>query len=274
MRALAGLGLVTATGTGDYQGTPLARHLLRDSGRLHGHALMSGQEYYEAWSELDSVLRTGKSAYELRHGRDLWARLSDDEDLATSFNRTMRWNMERTLAEILDLYSFPERGIIADLGAGDGALSATLLRRYPGLRAIVFEQPSAVCHSSRAMRAQGLADRCEFIGGSFLDAVPQGADLYLLKSVIHNWDDATAVRILSNCRDAMSPDNRLILIERARFDGDPLEVAVRDLAMLVLFGSHDRTSKEYGELMRQAGLRVICTAMGPSGICVLEAGAA
>jgi len=185
----------------------------------------------------------------------------------------MRWNMERVLGEILGLYCFPETGVIADLGAGDGTLSAGLLKRHPGLRAIVFEQPSVIDQARQAMRAQGLTDRCEFVAGSFLEEVPAGADLYLLKSVIHDWDDTAAVRILQNCREGMgygSSGGRLLVIERAMSDHDPLGAAMRDLTMLVLFGSRDRTSEEYEELMRRAGLQVGYNATGQSGICVLE----
>jgi hypothetical protein len=271
MRALAGIGLVTVTETGDYQGTELGSQLQFDAGGLRGQALMSGRQYYEAWAELDFALRTGRSAFEKRHGADLWATMSASAEVAASFTRTMRWNMERALPEILDLYSFPETGIVADLGAGDGTLCAGLLVRFPGLRAIILEQASVIGQVRQAMRDRGLADRCNILEGSFLERVPRGADLYILKSVVHNWDDDAAVRILANCREAMSSGARLLVIERAMKETDLLGAAVRDLTMLVLFGSMDRTTGEYRELVERAGFRVTRVAAGPSGICVLEA---
>lgn len=271
MRALIGIGMVTVTETGDYRGTELSSQLQRDNGRLRGEALMSGKEYYEAWAELDFALCTGHSAFKRRYGSDLWATMSAGTDVAASFTRTMRWNMERALPEILELYPFPETGVIADLGAGDGTLCAGLLTQSPGLRAIILEQQSVIGQTRQAMQERGLADRCDLVEGNFLERVPPGADLYILKSVIHNWDDAAAMRILANCRGAMGPGARLLVIERAMQEADQLGAAVRDLTMLVLFGSRDRTAEEYRELMERAGFRVTHTAAGSSGICVLEA---
>ncbi len=271
LRALEGLGLVEAAGENAYRGTALLEPLRSGTGSLYGHALMAGAEYYEAWSELDYALRTGDSAFEHRHGHDLWRHFDRDDDAAASFARTMRLNTERFLEEILGLYDFPRGGVVADLGAGDGTLLAELLTRRPGLRGVAFEQPAAIAIARQTMADRGVADRCELVAGDFLAEVPRGADVYLIKSVIHNWNDESALRILRNCRAALGERGRLLLIERARKADDVLEAAIRDLAMLVLLGGQSRSAEEYEELLRRAGLSVERTLTAPSGFCLFEA---
>ncbi|WP_285583872.1 methyltransferase [Actinoallomurus iriomotensis] len=271
MRALEGLGLVEPAGENAYRGTELIELLRRGTGSLYGHALMAGAEYYEAWSELDYALRTGDSAFEHRYGRDLWHHLGGDDDAAVSFARTMRSNTERFLEEILKLYDFPDDGVVADLGAGDGTLLAELLVRSPKLRGIAFEQSATVGIARQTMEDRAVADRCEFVAGDFLAEVPRGADIYVIKSVIHNWNDEAALRILRNCRASVGEHGRLLLIERALKIDDALEAAIRDLAMLVLLGGQSRSVGEYEALLRRAGYAVERTLTAPSGFCLLEA---
>lgn len=270
MRALEGLGLVESAGKNGYRGTELSGLLRRDGGSLHGYALMAGAEYYEAWSDLDHALRTGESAFEHRHGYDLWRHFASEDRAAVSFAHTMRLNTQRFLDEILGLYEFPDEGVIADIGTGDGTLLAELLARYPKLRGIAFEQPAHIAMARRTLEDRGVAERCEFMAGDFLEAVPEDADLYVIKSVIHNWNDESAVRILRNCRNAIG-DGRLILIERALKADDVLGAALRDLTMLVLLGGQSRSVEEYGTILREAGFSVLRTTTRESGFCLLEA---
>jgi orsellinic acid C2-O-methyltransferase len=269
--ALHNLGLVEPASDGNWRGTAMTRHLRRDTGSLYGHALMAGNLYYEAWADLDFSLCTGRSAFERRHGGSLWDRLGADQETAAAFTRTMRWNTERTVGALLGLYPFHSSGLIADIGAGDGTVTAALLTRFPGMRAIVFEQPSVLESTRRSVQEQGLCERCSFVAGDFLDGVPEGADLYLLKSVIHNWDDIAALRILRNCRQAMAGTARLLLIEHAADTADPVGSAMRDMIMLVLFGSQDRTAGEYSRLLAAAGFEVKPPLSGPAGLRLLEA---
>ncbi|MFI6402043.1 methyltransferase [Streptomyces sp. NPDC050548] len=272
LSALRALGLVEPAGTGGHRATELGALLRRDSGALYGHALMSGDDYYEAWKCLDHSLRTGRSAFRHRFGQSLWERFADDEEVAAAYTRSMRWNTGHALAEILDLYRFPDSGVVADLGSGDGTLTIGLLSRFPGLRAVVVEQPSVIEHTRRTLTEQGLADRCEFVAGDIRSSVPRGADLYLLKSVIHNFGDDEALGILRTCRDALDTDARLLVVEHTWDTTDALRSAVRDMTMLVLFGSQDRDAKTYADLVERAGLTVLGNEVGPTGICVVESG--
>jgi hypothetical protein len=270
LSTLQKIGLVE-TGGGTYRNTPMARHLRKDTGALYGHALMAGKVYYEAWANLDFALLTGRSAFERSHGDSLWAYLDHDAEAAAAFTRTQGWNTERFISEIVDLYPFPRSGVLADLGAGDGTLVATLLKRFPDLRAIVLEQPSVIETTRRSLSEHDVEERCTFKAGSFLEEVPPGGDLYLLKSVIHNWDDASALRILRNCREAMTDQSRLLLIEHAADETDPASSAVPDITMLVLFGSLDRTVADYDQLLTRGGFTVSRKWSGSVGLRLLQA---
>jgi orsellinic acid C2-O-methyltransferase len=269
--ALQNLGLVEPATDSRWRGTAMTRHLRRDTGSLYGHALMAGNLYYEAWADLDFSLCTGRSAFERRHGGSLWDHLDADQEAAAAFTRTMRWNTERTIDALLDIYPFQSSGVLADIGAGDGTVTTALLTRFPGMRAIVFEQRSVLENTRRSVQERGLGERCTFVAGDFLDGVPEGADLYLLKSVIHNWDDTAALHILRNCRRAMAGDARLLLVEHAVDTADPVGSAMRDMIMLVLFGSQDRTAGEYSRLLTVAGFDVKPALSGPAGLRLLEA---
>lgn len=271
LSALRDLGLVEAVGEHSYRNTPMARHLRKETGSLYGHALMAGRAYYQCWADLDYSLLTGRSAFEHSHGDTLWGYLDRDAETAAAFTRTQGWNSERFVSEIVELYPFPESGVIADLGAGDGTVVAALLKRFPRLRTIVFEQPSVLENARHLLSGQGLEKRCIFRSGSFLEEVPKGGDLYLLKSVIHNWDDDCALRILRNCREAMPDRARLLLIEHAVDEADQVPTAVRDMMMLVLFGSRDRTVADYSQLLARAGFTVSRKWSGSGGLHILQA---
>ncbi|GAA1949591.1 methyltransferase [Kitasatospora viridis] len=268
--ALQRIGLVEAVGAGEFKATPMMRHLRSGTGGLHGHALMAGKIYYDVWADLDHTLRTGGSAFD-HHGGSLWDHLAKEPETAAAFTRTMNWNTGRILDELTALYPFPETGIIADLGAGEGTVTAGLAERLPGAGFVVFEQPSVIGNTRRALAELGVADRCSFVSGDFLEQVPPGADLYLLKSVLHNWGDPAADRILRNCRAAMAGRGRLLVIEHAADSVDPVAAAMRDMIMLVLFGGRDRTVGEYGALLEAAGFEVSRTWSGSAGLRLLEA---
>ncbi|MFF3868054.1 methyltransferase [Micromonospora sp. NPDC001898] len=268
--ALEGLGIVRCEPDGTYRVTPLGRLLRRDTGSLHGQALMSGDEYYGAWQELDHCLLTGESAFHARHGRGLWEMAAGKPDLAAGFARTMRWNSARALSEILALYDFTAARLVVDLGAGDATLLCGVLARYPKARGLAVEQGSMAAHAAATVREAGLDERCAVQTGDIRRAVPSGGDVYILKSVIHNWPDAAAVDILRTVRDVMPAGSQLLLVEKAHDSADP-QAALRDLTMMVLFAGQDRTPDEYHALLTRAGFTPSAPRLGSSGMCLIAA---
>ena len=156
--------------------------------------------------------------------------------------------------------------LVVDVGGGRGQLLATILERYPRLRGILFEQPHVLEGARQTFDAAGLVDRCELVGGSFFDAVPAGGDAYVLRGVIPGFEDDQAAAILTNCRRAMAPGARVLLVERyvATDPHEALPVLISDLEMLVNVGGRERTTDEYAALLARGGFRLAQTiSLGP-----------
>jgi SAM-dependent methyltransferase len=162
--------------------------------------------------------------------------------------------------------------LIVDVGGGHGLLLSTILRRAPEARGVVFDLPSVVTDAETTFKAAGVADRCSAEGGSFLEHVPGGGDAYVLKNIIHDWDDASAVTILRNIRTAIAPGGKLLLLEMvlperaSSFLGFQL-----DLEMLVTVGGKERTRAEYANLLARAGFRLTDVVGTVTPISIVEA---
>ena len=172
---------------------------------------------------------------------------------------------------MLEAYDFSGVGVLADIGGGNGSTLVSVLRRYPRMRGIVFDLPGVVERAGTEVQAAGFADRCRVVGGSFLESVPDGADAYLLRHILHNWDDERAVAILRNVRPAMRAGARLLVVERVIPPGnEPMFGMLMDLTMLVVHGGRERTEEEFRSLFETAGFtlsRVVPTA---SDVSVIE----
>ena len=183
---------------------------------------------------------------------------------------------QREAADVVAAYDFAGLRELVDVGGGSGVLLEAILRATPALRGVLVDRPEAVERARRATRRMPAStDRCECVVGDFFDAVPPGADAYLLSRVIHDWDDADARRILATCREAMPVGARLLLVEaivpeRAQ---DGPEAVRMDLHMLMLFSARERTEAQYRRLLADAGfeLRRAVPTGSPAGLSVLEA---
>jgi len=182
-------------------------------------------------------------------------------DEAAVFDEAMGSFTAMTAIAVAGAYDFSSMRKVVDVGGGQGALLAGILRANPKLHGVVFDLPRLADGARRAIAASGVADRLEFAGGDFFEAVPPGADAYMLKHVIHDWDDAKATRILATCRAAMGPETKLMIVEGVyppRIDGSPeSEGAARnDVNMMVCTGGRQRSEAEFRELYAAAGLRL------------------
>jgi hypothetical protein len=176
---------------------------------------------------------------------------------------------------VLRAYDFPRYAVMVDVGGGHGTLLAAILAAYPGTRGILFDLPPVVAGAHAILEHFGVADRCEVIGGDCFVSVPAGGDLYVMKAIIHDWDDARALAILRNCRAVMPTHGRLLLVERVLPDAMEAsarcrDVAFSDLNMLVLAGGQERTESEFRALLGRAGFRLARVVPAPP-LCVLEA---
>jgi hypothetical protein len=172
----------------------------------------------------------------------------------------------------LAAYDFGRFGVVVDVGGGRGALLAALLKAHPSLEGVLFDQEHVVVDAEALFESAGVADRCRIVGGSFFQSVPPGGDAYVLKSIVHDWEDEEALAILQTCRSAMGDDAVLLLLERDLGLPNAAPAAkLSDLNMLVAPGGRERTVEEYAALFDRSGLRLAGSTPTPSGHLVIEA---
>lgn len=274
LRALVGFGVVARTADGWYSTTPRGRWLERSRvGGLHARALLIRRLWYPAWAGLAHSVRTGETAFEHTFGSSLFDYLADHPDTAPVFDQTMAESTRVTAAEVADAYDARWAGTIVDLGGGTGALLAEILARHPQARGILVETPAVAERARAHLQSAGDVDaRCDVREGDFFVDVPSGADLYLLSWILHDWPDSQAVQILSNCRGAMSPDGRLLVVEAVLPEApQPTNATLYDLHMMAVAGGRERTEDKYDELLAAAGLERTATIPTPGLRSVLEA---
>ncbi len=265
LRALASLGLFAETADGAFTLTRSARLLQSNAaGSLRSVAILYGEEWvWQAYGRMLYSVQSGRSAFEQIHGHSMYDYLHDHPAAETAFNDAMTAFSAQEVAAILAGYDFSGIGTLVDVGGGQGALLSALLLAHPHLSAVLFDQPAVVAESGPVLAAAGLTTRVSCAAGDFFAEVPAGGDLYLLKSVLHNWDDAAYTKILRSCRRAMADHARLLVIERVVPPGnDPAEAKLFDINMLVMLGGQERTEREHRRLFEAAGFdltRIIAT---------------
>lgn len=219
------------------------------------------ESHWRPWGHLLHSVRTGETAFHHTHGMDLFDYLAAHPAAAALFNEGMAGNSPAHARLVATTYDFSRADLVVDVAGGRGRLLATILEQYPRLRGILFEQPQVIGGARQLLEESEVSDRCDFVGGSFFDAVPPGGDVYVLRNIIHDWQDDEAIAILTTCGRAMTGRARLVLVER-EIATDPraaLVVHHSDLEMLVNVGGRERTTAEYSALLRSSGLRVTRT---------------
>jgi hypothetical protein len=231
---------------------------LRPMARLGGHPL-----HWQAWGNLLHSVRTGQPAFDSVHGMSFFDALAADATLTRTFHGVLAQldDVDRDVADALDLTAC---GSLVDVGGGAGGLARRIVAVNPGVSVILFD-------ASHALALAPSNPRIEPVAGNFLDNVPRGADTYVLKFVLHDWDDARAIRILRNCRVAMPAHGRVFVIEVVVPDGTtPSAAKKHDLNMLVLTGGRERRLDEYRSLFSAAGLELGRTTFTRSGVAILS----
>lgn len=274
LRALASVGVFTEVAEGVYGQSSLSQLLESDRpDSLRDSAIMYGEEWHRhAWSHLLYSVQTGKPAFPHLYGINLFDYLAQNEQATQIFSAAMTSIAGSLNPLIAKCYDFSAYQRLVDVGGGHGSLLAAILRAHPQLSGVVFDQPLVVEGAKRYLEAQGLANRSKVVAGSFFDTIPTGADLYLLKFIIHDWPDETALAILRNCRKAMRPGNKLLIIEQVLSPGrEAARAKWTDLEMLVMVGGKERTEQEFRQLLTAAGFvweRLIAV---QGGISIIEA---
>jgi len=258
MRSLVSLDLCAEAG-GRYALTPMGSLLREDApGSIRWWALWCCGQQWALWSDLAVSVKTGKSARERAGGKAGYAHLERDAESALVFNRAMAGLTRRVGGEVARVTNWRGTKRVVDVGGGHGELLVELLKEKPSIEGILFDLPHAAKGAAARFREAGIAERCTVVTGSFFEALPEGADAYVLKSILHNWNDAKALAILKRCHAAMGPGSRVVLVERVmpeRPRGGRRDNAIlrSDLNMLVSLGGRERTRREFAAMLAAAG---------------------
>jgi DNA-binding transcriptional ArsR family regulator len=274
LRALISRGIFRRRRDGRYELNSLADTLRSDAPVSMASAarFYGSQEQRERWTLLVDSVRTGTSIVPALRGKSSFDYFADEPELAELFNQTMTSVSKMTDATVVAGYDFSVYPTIVDVGGGHGPLLAAILAAAPASRGVLYDLPSVVAEAPSLLRKQEVADRVVIAEGSFFDSVPRGGDAYLLKNIIHDWPDETALQVLRNVRAAASPRATVLLVEFVipKHDRDFPGKWV-DLEMLLNLGARERTAAEYRELLGDAGLRMTRIVQTASPLSVVEA---
>ncbi len=273
LRGLATLGLLEAHPDGTFALTPAGQSLAPGAAStLREKLLIVVEQYWQPWANVAACLKTGTPAFERVFGETVgdWRRSHPAEgDAFDSYLARESLAAAGSIVEALDLTGVET---VADIGGGHGGFLAALLRAHPKLRGVLFDQPQTAEAARAFLQPLGVAERVTVVTGDFLTGIPVEADLYVLKSVLQQWDDAQALTILSNCRKAMPDGAKLVVIERLMPEhpaDDPAAVMI-DLHMMVISGGRARTQAEMEALLADAGLSVASVSVTDEGLSLLQ----
>lgn len=263
LRALAAHGVMDEDEQGRFRLTELGQRLRTDApGSLRDVALsLFRPPMWAAWGRLNDSVRTGESAFRIVHDVDIWDFRAAHPEEGRAFDNAMVAQTRAAAAMILGAYDFGASKMVVDIGGGRGALLEAIVTAHPGTEGVLFDQPHVV-------NDLDLGPRIRIVGGSFFESVPAGGDLYLLKWILHDFDDAAAAQILTTIRDACDPEARLLVIERDLTDP---ETTLSDLQMLVILGGRERSQTEYSQLLLSSGFALTRSIRTEGPLSLLEA---
>ena len=273
-RALAGVEVLRETAPRTFELTEFGNALRTNvDGSLRASAIVElGDDHYAAWENLLHSVKTGETAFDAKFKMPIWKFYETHPENGSNFDRCMVELTGAIHQAILEAYDFSPFRHLTDVGGGHGALVAAILNEYPDLRGTVFDQPYVADGARKTFAENNLRQRTAAVGGDFFESVPAGADLYTMKFIIHDWDDARCVRILKNIRKGIVENGKLLIFDTVVPEGnEPHFGKFFDLNMLVMTGGQERTEKEFAALLRQGGFHLARVVPTESVISLVEA---
>jgi O-methyltransferase domain len=273
LRLLSSVGIFTETQDYRFALTPLGEFLRTGvPGSMRSWLRMTGLGVWlQTFAEALHSIRTGEPVFQRATGMELFDYLAVHPGEGEIFNGAMNDLGRMVSAAVVQAYDFSGISKIIDVGGGHGTLIAAILQSHPQMTGILFDSPHVAESARQPIAAAGLADRCEIVGGDFFISIPPGADAYLLRSIIHDWDHERAIAILRNCREAMEKTSRLLLIEMIIPAGDQLHPGkFSDFVMSTALGGQERTEEEYEKLLHEAGFRLSKVVPTGSSMSIIE----
>ncbi|WP_338868080.1 methyltransferase [Spirosoma sp. SC4-14] len=273
LRAATSIGLFVGNQNKTFTITGLGKTLMTDSPGSHRDFAIAelGQEHYQGWGNLAYSIQTGTVAFQALSGQNVWDYYKDHPNDGQRFIMAMSNLSNSFNPAITHSYDFSQFDTVVDVGGAGGTLLCGILRDNPATKGVVFDLPHVVDHATTYIQEQGLSDRCRILPGDFFDRIPTDGDAYLLKFIIHDWNDEQAVNILKNCYQAMPDHARLLLIESViPNSNEPNFGKLLDINMLVMTGGMERDADQYGQLLTKAGFHIRQIIPTPSPLQIIE----
>lgn len=272
MRLLSEVGIFSYNEDNKFSLSDLGDVLRTD----HPHSLkysalyLCSEQHWATWGNLIYSIQTGNSAFEKLYGKDYFSFLSEDATASSIFNECMKQRDKIRINHIINFYDFSRYKVIVDIGSGKGELLLQILKHNPLCKGVLFEKHNVIKEAFFEIKSNKLLDRCRIVSGNFFNSIPQLGDLYILSSVLHDWNDNKALKILQNCRNILKKSQKLLIIEKI-LDDDSKDVFLRsmDIEMLTIFGGKERTLPEFKCLLSKAGL-CICNIYKLEHLHILE----
>ena len=260
LRALASVGIFTETKGRRFKLTPLATTLQTGvSGSMHAWALMINDNWaWDSWKELLYGVKTGEVPFLKAHGVPIFEYLEKHPEDLEVFGESMTSISQIENPAVAAAYKFSGIRTLVDVAGGHGSLLATILKANPRLQAVLFDRGPVIARaeSDRHVTAKGITERCRLESGDFFEAVPKGGDAYLMKYILHDWNDEACIKILTNCRTAMNEKGKVLVVDNVIAPGnDPSWGKLLDIQMLII-GGRERTKQEFAALFAAAGLKL------------------
>jgi hypothetical protein len=271
MRALASVGIFAEDTHGQFSLTPRADMLRSDiDGSQRSFAIMMGAEFHAAWGELLYSVRTGKPGFQKHFGIPFFKYMTENPNRHSIYDAAMTGVHGVETEPMLDAYDFGTFLTVVDVGGGNGLVLAAILNRHPTTQGVLFDLPPVADRARSIISGLGLSDRCQIVGGDFFSSVPNGANAYVLRHIIHDWEDDDAIAILRQCQEAMSSDGKILVVEIVIPPlNEPSFGKWLDLMMLLVAG-RERMQEEYSDLFSEAGLKLNRVIPTSSEVSIIE----
>ncbi|MDL5057347.1 methyltransferase [Geitlerinema calcuttense] len=273
LHLLVSVGIFTENQDNTFQLNALSQHLLAGTPHsLRGTVLSMGAILYPLWGHLLEGIQTEEIAFTKTFNSSLYTYLQQNPETANRFNEWMQETTREWLFPILETYDFSGLKTLVDVGGGTGSLIAIILNANPQMQAILFDREDVVQGAPAVLTEAGVAQRCQIIGGDFFQTIPSGGDLYLLSRVLLNWEDPQALEILKNCHQAMSPKDRLVIVDFMLSPGQTSPfLGMGSLSLLLLGGHCMRTEDEFENLLSSAGFQITNRLKTSGPVSIMEA---
>jgi len=274
MRTLTSLGVFEETTPRTFANN-LPSSMLRSGvqGSMYDMALwMSDPFHFQVYADALYSVETGKPAVEKTFGMPIFEYFPKNPQESEVFNNAMTMFSGMVIPAVLEAYDFSGIGTLVDVAGGHGRVLTSVLEKYPSMRGVLFDLEHVIAGARPTIDRLGLTNRCNTATGDFFKAVPPGGDAYIMKHIIHDWNDAEAIAILKNIRTAMNPGGRVILLESVIAPGSQPDFGkIIDLEMLLMPGGRERTEQEFRDLFERAGFTLTRIVPTKSPLSVVEA---